>query len=66
MEASPSGLRVIQDATALMTCLPLTKSWCATWFSLTGHGWVDVVGSFVRFLIVFHALRRLRVILVHY
>ena len=47
-----------------MLPLPLTRNWCATWFVLTRHGELDVVGSFDDFLIVFHALRLLCVILV--
>ena len=47
-----------------MLSLPLTRSWCATWFALTRHGGVDVVGSFDGFLIVLHGLRLLCVILV--
>ena len=39
--------------------LPLTRSWCATWFALTGHGGLDVVGSLDSFLTVLHALRLL-------
>ena len=27
-----------------MLPLPLTRSWCATWFALTSHEWLDVVG----------------------
>ena len=42
-----------------MVPLPLTRSWCATWFALTIHGGFDVVGSLDSFLIVFHAVRLL-------
>ena len=35
-----------------------------SWFALTRHGWLDVVGSFDNFLIVFHDLRLLCIILV--
>ena len=41
------------------------RSWCATWFALTRHGGLDVVRSFGRLLIVFHALRLVCVILVN-
>ena len=44
--------------------MPLTRRWCSTWFVLTRHGGLDVVGSFDGFLIVFHALQLLCVILV--
>ena len=47
-----------------MLLLPLTRSWCATWFALTIYGGLDVVGSFDGFLIVFHVLLLLCVILV--
>ena len=49
-----------------MLHLPLTRisSSCATWFALTRHEGLDVVGSFDNFLIVFHALGLLCVILV--
>ena len=40
-----------------MLPVPLTRSWCAIWFAMSRHGGLDVVGSFYRFLIVFHALR---------
>ena len=42
-----------------MLPVPLTMSWCATWFALSRHGGLSVVGSFDSFLIVFHALRLL-------
>ena len=38
-----------------MLPLPLTRSWCATWFALTKHGGDDEVGSLESILIVFHA-----------
>ena len=47
-----------------MVPLPLTRSWCVTWFALPRHGGLDVVGSFDRFMMVFHALPLLLVILV--
>ena len=47
-----------------MLPLPLTKSWCETWFALTRHGGLVMVGSYDSFLIVFHAFRLLCVILV--
>ena len=47
-----------------MLPLPLTRSLCATWFTLTKHGGLDVVGTYDSFLIVFHALRLLCVMLV--
>ena len=40
-----------------MLPLPLTRSWCATWLALTRYRWLDVVGSFYGFLIVFPALQ---------
>ena len=43
--------------------LPLTRSRCATWFALTRHGGLDVVGSFDSFFILFHALQWLCVIM---
>ena len=46
-----------------MLPLSLTRSWCATWFALTRHEGLDLVGSFDSFLIVFLALRLLCVIL---
>ena len=46
-----------------MLPLSLTMSWCATWFALTRHGELDVVGSLDSFLIFVHALRLLCVIL---
>ena len=48
-----------------MLPVPLTRSWRATWFVLSRHGGLDVVGSFDSFLIVFYALRLLCVILVN-
>ena len=39
-----------------MVPLPLTRSWCATWFSLARHVGVDVVGTLDSFQILFHAL----------
>ena len=42
--------------------LPLTRSWCATWFALTRRGGLDVIGSVDSFLIVFHALRLLYIL----
>ena len=47
-----------------MLPLPLTRSWCATWFARIRHGGLDVVGSFDGFLIVFQALQLLCVIMV--
>ena len=38
-----------------MLPLPLSRRWCATWFALTRHGGMDVVGSFDSFLLVIHA-----------
>ena len=66
-EASPSvaGGSTGRFGLEGMVHLPLTWSWCATWFALTKHGVLDVVGSFDSFLMVFHALRLLRVILVN-
>ena len=47
-----------------MLPVSLTRIWCATWFALSRHGGLDVVGSFDIFLIVFHALRVLCFVLV--
>ena len=43
----------------------IVRSWCATWFALTRHGGLDGVGSFGSFLIVFHALQLVCVMLVN-
>ena len=49
-----------------MLPLPLlARSWCATFFALTRHGGLDVFESFDSFLIVFHTLQLLCVILVN-
>ena len=50
---------VVQDASARMAPLLLNRNWCATWFALTRHGRLDVVGPLDSFLIIFHALRLL-------
>ena len=42
-----------------MVPLPLTRIWCATWFALTIHRGLNVVGSLDSFLVVFHVLRLL-------
>ena len=51
------GCVAMGSALLFMVPLPLTRNWCATWFALTRHGGLDVVGSLHVFLIVFHALR---------
>ena len=53
MEVPPP---VVGDSTACfdvdgMLSLPLTRSWCATWFARTRHEGLDVVRSFDGFLI---------------
>ena len=66
MDVSPSVAGCSTGHFDMYDMLPvtLTRSWCAIWFALTGHGGLDVVGSFDSFLIFFHALRLLCVILV--
>ena len=58
-EASPSVAGVSSGRFSLdgMVPLPLTRGWGATWFELTGHEGLDVVGSCDNnFLMVFYAL----------
>ena len=66
MEVSPSvagGSTRRFDVDGMLP-MPLTRSWCATGFSLTKHRGLYVVGLFDNFLIVFHALRPLCITLV--
>ena len=66
MEVSPSVAGGSTRHFDVDGMLPLTlpRSWCATWFTLSRHGGLDVVGSFHSFFIVVHALRLLCVIFV--
>ena len=59
---SPSVAGAVQDISVGHVTYVINSNCCATWFVLTRHGGLDLVGSFDSFLIVFHALRLLCVI----